>query len=316
MPKQCAESIIMSKMIEDNNISIQDAIETRWEKELQKGIIKFDPRDKNQYKEKKIGIFTKRIIPDRMFSDGEILSDTSTPVFTPFCNNKNFNYNKAPESQELFRLIINNLIYRFCASNSPLSISPHILLVPLKNRPQFIKFCDIKVIFEIIKKNQEFNFVYSSMGAGASVNHMHIHLISGKEYFPVLNSRKKLFSTKNNFLIKTLVTWPSDAYILVGKNQPITQPAYNFIKFLQINNIPHNLFIRQNEIWVNPRSRITSKIMPNKKFGSWETILGIFNACSKNEYFLINGKIFNNILEEIRIDTRLRNKIENFLLKI
>ena len=310
------ESIKISKLIEHGELSLKRAIELRWCLELKSGVINFNPINKSQYKEKRIGKFLKRIIPDRILGKGESMNDCKTPVFVYFKNNKDFNYNKTPKSQELFRIKIKNLRYRFFVSNSPLSYSPHLLLVPFHNRSQFIRLCDIETIFNILKDEKEFVFLYSSMGAGAGVNHMHIHLIAGREPFPVMSAEKKIFFEKKGYRIEKFKNWPSDSYMFSGNTKKIIENSYKFIKFLQKNNVPHNIFIQKEEVWINPRDRIFSKIMPNKKFGSWEVILGIFNACSVAEYNYINGINFESILTEIKIRGRLKKRIECMLAKL
>lgn len=245
------------------------------------------------------------------------MSDCLIPVRYSFGKKPySFNYQLAPQEQELFRLSINNQRYRILASNSPLTYSYHTLLIPLNRRIQVININDLKNAFSILKKYPEYTILYSSMGAGAGVNHMHLHLIAGKEDYPVLRAKRKRILHNLGLELLSVYNWPQDTYILRGDVNLIIDIADKFIKRLQRYNIPHNLFIRAGELWINPRSRKQSSILPNKKFGSWETILGIFNACSRGEYLTITAPLFYKILHEIQIEPEQKRLLDHQIFKL
>lgn len=294
-----------------NSEYIREVITKRWKIALDEGIINFDPNDKTQYKECIIGRYLKRIIPDRIrtYDNKEVLSDHTTPVKIPFINAHGiFNYNKIHINQELCRIYFKNNIYRIIASNSPLTYSHHTLIVPFIDQSHFLKINDLKFSFEILNTFPDYSIMFSSMGAGAGVNHMHMHMIAGREFYPVSHATKKVFYENSAITAMTLLDWPSDVYILCGESNIILDAGIRFINYLQNTNTPHNMLAFTNELWINPRSRKASIVIPDKRLGTWETILGICNACSLNEYNISENE-FHKCLKGIRI-----NKTEKIIL--
>lgn len=290
----------------DDAGSLADLIACRWEMALKAGAVHFNPADSTQYQEVRIGKYIKRLIPDRAKQGSEIMSDHSMRIFSPF-NENNFNYNDIPSAQELFRFKINNKTQRIIASDSPLTYSPHTLLVPTDKRPQFILKKDLITAFAIIENSPVFTLLFSSMGGGAGVNHMHWHLIAGKEHYPINNTRTEILINTKKIAVSVPVDWPTDSFIFKGCTDSVIESSFKFIKYLQESNLPHNIFLSHNSIFVNPRARKGARAIPGKKFGTWETILGICNACSQEEYKLIDEHIFQDALRQIMLNTAQKN---------
>ncbi len=288
-----------------------------WNKALKNGIINFDPRNPNNYKEIKIGKYIKRIIPDRISKFSEKMSDELLPVKLPFSYKlNNFDYTKTKTSQKLLQINLVTGKYFIFASNSPLSIEPHCLLIPYKNRGQFIRKVDIKTCNKILKYNPKTVFIFSSLAGGAGVNHMHIHLIPQLNKYPTLYATKiKILSIKNKMNIYKLINWKSDLIIIEGKNNKLLKFTFSIINELQKNNIPHNILIKNGQIWINPRSRKKCTTFKNKKMGSWETILGICNCCSFKEYTAMTEIKFEKCLTEIMMNKKENNFVNKIINK-
>lgn len=294
--------------------SLSESLLVLWNKALEKGAINFNPRNPNNYKEVKIGKYIKRIIPDRITKLSEKMSDELLPIKLPFSYKLgNFDYTKVKTAQKLLQVNLRIGKYFILASNSPLSIEPHCLLVPCRNRGQFITKVDIRACCEILKYNPDIVFIFSSLAGGAGVNHMHIHLIPGLSKYPTVYAMKrKILSDKGKINIHRLINWKSDLLIIEGNNNKLVNFATYVVGELQKNNMPHNILIKNGQIWVNPRSRKRCFAFKNKKFGSWETMLGICNCCSIKEYMTMTEIIFEKCLTEIMMnkeDNKLFNKI-------
>lgn len=113
-----------------------------------------------------------------------------TSIVQPF-NENAFNFNKVQDCEILLRchdqLTKNpnaNGLTTFLINNSPLT-KYHSLICPRlkENLPQIITKESIELAIDIITglNNRSYRIGYNSMGAFASVNHLHMHLICVEE---------------------------------------------------------------------------------------------------------------------------------------
>ena len=115
---------------------------------------------------------------------------TITSIVQPF-NENAFNFNKCQDCEILLRchdhLSTNpftNGLTTFVVNNSPLT-KYHSLICPRlkENLPQIITKESIELAIDIVTglNNRSYRIGYNSMGACASLNHLHMHLICVEE---------------------------------------------------------------------------------------------------------------------------------------
>lgn len=302
---------IATKIVKGEPALLPAIIFWRWEIELKRGTVNFDPRNPNSYKQINIGPYVKRIIPDRTQPKTEKFSNPNVPVFLPFEQKfpNNFDFTMAKPGQKLLSIHIGNNWFDIYASNSPLSQVPHTLLVPRELRSHFLLPIDLETISILRELYPTFHFIYSSMGAGAGVNHQHWHMIAGQCEYPVLTRPITLIYQRKNIKIGHYPEWPTDCLVIERHNDYKMDIETEFIRFLQQNNMPHNLFVQQNRTWIDPRSHTDTTMIPGKKYGAWETILGICNACSQTQYDFIEASILEEALHKIRLDVEIQKKM-------
>lgn len=146
------------------------------------------------------------------------------------------------------------------------------------------------------------------MGAGAGVNHQHWHMMAGECEYPVLERSITMRSGKN-INIGHYPDWPTDCLFIEKHNDYKMDTEIEFISFLQQNNIPHNLFVKRNCTWITPRSHASTALIPGKKYGAWETILGICNTGSRAQYDFVDENILEQALREIQLTRGIKGKI-------
>lgn len=283
----------------------------RWEMELNRKTINFDPRDPSSYKQVNIGPYIKRIIPDRIQPETEKFSGSNVPVFLPFKQKypNNFDFTMVKNGQKLLSIQVQKNWFDIYASNSPLAQPPHTLLVPREPRSHFLLPIDLQTISILREQYPTVHFIYSSMGAGAGVNHQHWHMIAGQCEYPVLARPITFMYKGKNISIGHYPKWPTDCLVIERHNDYKMDVEIEFIRFLQQNNIPHNLFVQRNRTWINPRSHTETTLIPGKKYGAWETILGICNTCSQTQYDLVKASILEQALRKIQLEPGLKKKI-------
>lgn len=117
---------------------------------------------------------------------------TITSIVQPF-NENSFNFNKVRDCEILLRCHNQlttdpdpnaNGLTTFLINNSPLT-KYHSLICPRlkENLPQIITKESIELAIDIVTglNNRSYRIGYNSMGAFASVNHLHMHLICVEE---------------------------------------------------------------------------------------------------------------------------------------
>ncbi|MEO6077607.1 MAG: hypothetical protein ABIP54_02375 [Candidatus Andersenbacteria bacterium] len=309
---------IATKIVSREPALLSAVIFWRWEMELKRGVINFDPREPNSYQEAKIGHYIKRIIPDRIQVDTEKFSDPYVPVFLPFEKKypNNFDFTMSKPGQKLASIFVENVWFDIYASNSPLASVPHTLLVPQELRSHFLLPIDFDVVLALCANYPEIHFIYSSMGAGAGVNHQHWHMMMGDCEYPILNRNPKTMLDRDGIQVSCYTDWPTDCLLIEKKDKYIgMEIEERLIQYLQNENIPYNLFIKNQRTWINPRSHISTKTIPGKKYGAWETILGICNTGSQEQYNFVNEDTLEKALRDIQLDQVEKSKIVKKMLE-
>lgn len=294
-----------TEVVERDPDLLPTAISWRWEMELRRGVVNFDPRDPEQYKKVAIGSYMKRIIPDRVLLDTEVFSRAIVPVYLPFETKypNNFDFTMAKPGQKLLSIDVEGNLFDVFASNSPLAQVPHTLLAPKELRSQFLQPSDIDAVSKLREKYPIFHFVYSSMGAGAGVNHQHWHMMAGRAEYPVLSRPVTVIHQGEKAKIGHYPQWPVDCLTIERADTYGMDIEKEFIHYLQQNDMPHNLFVDGNRTWITPRSHTETSLIPGKKYGAWETVLGVCNTGTRQQYDFVDEPILERALHEIQLDS-------------
>jgi hypothetical protein len=302
---------VASEIVEKEPRLLPEVISWRWEMELKRGTINFDPRNPKNYQQMMMGAYVKRIIPDRVQPETEKFSDSCVPVFLPFEQKypNNFDFTMSKPGQKLLSMQVGGDCFDIYSSNSPLSRAPHTLVVPKEPRSHFLLPVDLSLISILREKYPAFHFIYSSMGGGAGVNHQHWHMMAGHDDYPILTRPITYIDQNSDISIGCYPEYPTDCYVLERRCDYKMEIEMEFIDYLQKNNVPHNLLAKQNYTWITPRSHTESTLIPGKKYGAWETILGVCNACSQAQYNLIEINIFEQALREIQLKQADREEL-------
>lgn len=309
---------IATDIVEKNPDLLPAAIAWRWEMELRRGVVNFDPRDPSQYKTTGIGSYMKRIIPDRVLPDTEVFSHAAVPVYLPFEQKypNNFDFTMAKPGQKLLSINVEGNGFNVFASNSPLAEVPHTLLVPQELRPQFLQRPDMEAVLKLQERYPSFHFVFSSMGGGAGVNHQHWHMMAGESQYPVQSRPISPLYEFNGTRIGHYPEYPTDC-ILIEKSGDVTMDLETaFIEHLQQNNIPHNLFVKGNRTWIAPRSHTETLLIPGKKYGAWETILGVCNTGTQEQYDFVDDTILEQALHTIQLPPAEKAELVQALISL
>ncbi|GFY50580.1 GDP-D-glucose phosphorylase 1 [Trichonephila inaurata madagascariensis] len=183
-------------------------------------------------------------------------------IVMPFDHEK-FHFGKVNEKEIIFRIQPehwrelkskdNTEIYKHALliNVSPLEFG-HSLLVPYIDKclPQVLNFDALRLAIEIIliSSDSYFRLGFNSLGAYASVNHLHFHA-----YY--LNYNLYLESAAATHLIGrcfTLTSFPSEGFVFeVLQKEDITEVASSvmqLINFLVEKRLPHNIFLTRGDV--------------------------------------------------------------------
>ena len=275
-----------------------------WHAAVVDGAVKYGSSGQQALLERGIGRFLIRRVPGRGLPGDEGTLSVDSPIFKPVePTDFTFEPGRLPNSQILDGFTVQDEEFLIIAADVPLAHHPHYLVVSKKVRPQFLLPADLASTWALIEANQGWWATYSSVAAGAGVNHQHTHVIAGPDNLPWMVADRVLVAEDSHSRVRVeqLAQWPSDPVIVRGPRDTVHRAAAALTKLLQQNGIPHNLVLRPGEVAICPRSRRRSTSLPDKKFGTWETILGVCNA-STEDYQRIDEPLFLRSLGEIRLD--------------
>ncbi|XP_026479599.1 GDP-D-glucose phosphorylase 1 [Ctenocephalides felis] len=223
----------------------------------------------------------------------------------PFDKEK-FNFTKIPPEEILFDIVYDKEIEGTIIINaSPLTIG-HCLYCPSLNKclPQVLTKTSIEAAVRLmwLGNNRDLRMGYNSLGALASVNHLHFHLLFVDHRLAIENvSCKNLCEN-----IYELVNYPAHGFCLEVKSKSeISNVCSTFdtiIKLLIDLNIPHNIFMTfgktLNETCKSNALRIL--IFPRKdSFGCKLSLSFNLAFCELSGYIPVgNLESFNTLTEE------------------
>nr|UPT49963.1 GDP-L-galactose phosphorylase [Mangifera indica] len=234
-----------------------------WEDRMQRGLFRYD-----------VTACETKVIPGEygfiaQLNEGRHLKKRPTEfrvdkVLQPFDGNK-FNFTKVGQEEVLFRFEASQdgEVQFFPnapidVENSPsvvaINVSPieygHVLLIPrvLECLPQRIDRDSLLLALHMAAEagNQYFRLGYNSLGAFATINHLHFQAYYLAMPFPIEKApTKKMTSMDNGVLISELLKYPVRGLVFEGGNAivDLSNSVSAACICLQENNIPYNVLI-------------------------------------------------------------------------
>lgn len=208
--------------------------------------------------------------PLRHFRPARMSKVAKLQLNTPF-NPDGFHFNKPFLEKEIFAEgeMLNRQVSLFY-NKFPI-VEHHAMLVVDRrsNRNQYLSKEDLYFIAELQASLQVQNphlvIAFNSLGAGASVNHLHFHCFIEQEAFPIFcpiytqNGGDRLY--------------PANCHVT---NEP--DAAWSFVTSCHENNIAYNLLFRDGKIFYLPRKPPQRTIEPFDLAGfGWSHMAGFFN---------------------------------------
>lgn len=187
---------------------------------------------------------------------------------------KSFSFNKPFLQTERFKKCNCNGMDISMFYNKFPFVPYHTLLVPEqeKNHPQFLNRKFHYYASDLIKNIKGFGIGYNSIGAYASVNHLHFQLFAEKEELPVSNP-----IWKHNDGTKK---YPAECFVFENKTV-----SWSFISMLHKKNIPYNILYTKEKIYVFPMNfQKTHKKTIFPLGFAWIELSGSFINVSKKDY--------------------------------
>ncbi|XP_010536681.1 PREDICTED: GDP-L-galactose phosphorylase 1-like [Tarenaya hassleriana] len=234
-----------------------------WEDRFQRGLFRYD-----------VTACETKVIPGKygfiaQLNEGRHLKKRPTEfrvdkVLQPFDGNK-FNFTKVGQEEVLFQFEATEdgeaqffPSMPLDADNSPsvvaINVSPieygHVLLIPrvLECLPQKIDHQSFLLALHMAAEagNPYFRLGYNSLGAFATINHLHFQAYYLAMPFPIEKApTKKITTTETGVKISKLVSFPVRGFLFEGGNsvQNLSDTVSEACICLQNNNIPFNILI-------------------------------------------------------------------------
>ncbi|XP_073154643.1 GDP-L-galactose phosphorylase 2-like [Henckelia pumila] len=234
-----------------------------WEERMQRGLFRYD-----------VTACETKVIPGdygfiAQLNEGRHLKKRPTEfrvdkVLQPFDESK-FNFTKVGQEEVLFQFEAseNDEVQffpnaPFDIDNSPsvvaINVSPieygHVLLIPriLECLPQRIdrESFLLALYMAVEAGNPYFRVGYNSLGAFATINHLHFQAYYLATPFPIERAPcKKITTTKDGVKISDILDYPVRGLVFEGGNslEDLSNAVSDACICLQENNIPHNVLI-------------------------------------------------------------------------
>ncbi|XP_047970813.1 GDP-L-galactose phosphorylase 1-like [Salvia hispanica] len=263
-----------SNVVEKNSVAIDEKKELQpdfldslligeWEDRMQRGLFRYD-----------VTACETKVIPGKygfvaQLNEGRHLKKRPTEfrvdkVLQPFDESK-FNFTKVGQEEVLFQFEASedNEVHfspnaPIDADNSPsvvaINVSPieygHVLLIPriLECLPQRIdrQSFMLALYMAVEVGNPFFRLGYNSLGAFATINHLHFQAYYLEMPFPIEKaSSKKITTTNGGVEISNILNYPVRGFVFEGGKtmEELSNVVSDACICLQENNIPHNVLI-------------------------------------------------------------------------
>lgn len=243
--------------------------------------MKLDWQNWTMIEDKKINSWNVQLNKFRVLKPKGVGEKPITNIYRPFdANDFNFNQIKDPTIWQgdlgghRVSLYYNKFPYK--------DLQALLILDPSKNKPQFLTPEDHQFVWDTttsLSRLYNVSFGFNSLGASASVNHLHFHLMVGIEKLPVADD-KWLHNGGP-------VRYPANIYVY--DNAP---EAWGLIDRLNQKNIAYNILYLPGKVYIFPRKFLGT--YPNV---SWSIGFGWYQF--SGNFIVYDEDTVNNLTEEI-----------------
>uniref|UniRef100_A0A1J3G942 GDP-L-galactose phosphorylase 2 n=1 Tax=Noccaea caerulescens TaxID=107243 RepID=A0A1J3G942_NOCCA len=241
------------KNVESPVTFLESLVLGEWEDRFQRGLFRYDVTAcETKVIQGKYGFIAQ-------LNEGRHLKKRPTEfrvdkVIQPFDGNK-FNFTKVGQEELLFHFFPDMPLD---ADNSPslvaINVSPieygHVLLIPriLDCLPQRIDHKSLLLAIQMASEaaNPYFRLGYNSLGAFATINHLHFQAYYLAMPFPIEKASSSKITTANNGVkISKLLNYPVRGLLFEGGNsmKDLSDTVSTASVCLQENNVPFNILI-------------------------------------------------------------------------
>ncbi|CRK95274.1 CLUMA_CG008699, isoform A [Clunio marinus] len=237
--------------------------------------------------------------------------DSIIPPFNP----NEFNFNKVDKREILMVEEINGSPVLFLINNSPLT-KYHLLIVPdvEGNHPQVMTRQCLELAIDVMKSSNDksIRLGYNSPGALASVNHLHIHLLSLDkelwiEFVELKNVASNLFKINDS-------KFPVKGFCMIAKEtKSDAEKLSRIIEYCCANKVPHNMFFTKSRMSDDIRIFFYPRMLGN--FGAEKVYTSLLNVafCELSGYIPIGDENLYETINENYIIDRFNQEIQNII---
>jgi len=135
----------------------------------------------------------------------------------------------------------------------------HLVLIPdisdpRNRRPQMIMEDDISDVVDIASRGRKVAVVYNSPHAGASVDHIHFHIIYNGELVSMQKAESYEVTKIGDIVVSGLRDYGIEVIVLRGEDvSELSSVAFSLINRMQRTGIPYNLMVAGDRVYIIPR---------------------------------------------------------------
>lgn len=246
---------------------------------LQLKDMKLDWQNWTMVEDKKINSWNIQLNKFRVLKPKGFGIKKITEIFQKF-DEKDFNFNKVKNPALWKGSILNRHVSLYYNKFPYKDLQSLLVLDPELNKEQFLTEADHRYIWNVSRSLRHlYNLYigYNSMGAFASVNHLHFHLLIGIEELTVVQNK---WSHNGGS-----VPYPATVYVFTDVDM-----AWNLLKTMHANNIAYNLLYTPDKLYVFPR-----RFQGTYEDPLWSTGLGWYELSGN---FILYGEEEMNALTD------------------
>ena len=325
--------VLISNRFTPGEFELYDAIAEAWDMKMAAGnVFKYDL---SEVRRERVGRLHKMFNPRRI---GKTPPQMDTASLNQPFNPNAFHFNKVGDIEVIAKGVNLGGVDTDIIVNVNPFLRGHILITPERAKEHnqyFIPQAAIAAL-EILKRvnRRSYKVTYNSVGAFASLNHLHLQALDyPEEKMPVEEQEKELVFESKGVSVWTLPNWPVRALVLTSSNtQELQAELLRLISILHELNQPFNIVSTYDNqyysIYVFPR-----KFQGPSKFGTgvaylelsgeilfvqqddktMEESLGVYEEASEVDMVEeisavgIDGIRFEDIVRKFKLDDRSQN---------
>ncbi len=226
-----------------------------------------------------------------------------TDLFQKFDEN-DFNFNKVKQPTIWEGAYFDRQVSLYYNEFPYKDLQAILVLDPKLNKEQFLTKVDNLYMWSIcerLKNLYNISIGYNSLGAFASVNHLHFHLMIGIEELTVVQSKWSHNGGSDEY--------PARVYIFEDVDK-----SWNLIETLHSKNIAYNILYTPGKIYVFPRKFQDTYVTPSWSTGfGWYEFSGNFIIYEDEEVNALTDEIIRKSLKDASVELAYTTNTAKFI---